>query len=144
MDYKEGGTLMDLLKSRINLKENIIKFFLPQIILGMLYLHEQNIIVRNLKPEVILLDRRGFVVITNFYLSKVIGSSEEKAKTIFGSPEFLAPEMVKQEEYDRSVDFWALGVLIYELGFGNSPFYENSHDKAFERILQVQYKFPKL
>ena len=48
-----------------------------------------------MKPEVILLDRRGFVVITNFYLSKVIGSSEEKAKTIFGSPEFLAPEMVK-------------------------------------------------
>ena len=56
----------------------------------------------------------------------------------------MAPEIIEQKEYDRAVDFWALGILLYEMSFGISPFYENNHDKTFKRIIAVDFKFPRL
>lgn len=90
----------------------------------MLFLHKNKVIIRDLKPENIFLNNKGYIVLTNFNFVKILKNENSKTKTITGSPEFLAPEIVEKKSYDKAVDFWSLGILIYELNFGISPFYD--------------------
>lgn len=83
--------------------------------MGIGHLHEHNILYRDMKPENILLDRDGHIVITDFGLSKLIGDAEGKAQTICGTPEYVAPEVLAGRPYGRAVDWWSVGTLLYEM-----------------------------
>lgn len=91
---------------------------------GIAYLHSFNVIYRDLKPENLLLDADGHVIITDFGLSKMSGTSDEMATTICGTPEYASPEILQQLPYNKAVDWWAIGTLLYEMLSGLPPFYD--------------------
>ena len=128
MDFLTGGELFFHLKNEHKLDEDRTRFYAGEIILGIGHLHKNNIIYRDLKPENILLDSHGHVRLTDFGLSKGgmgLGSTTE---TFCGTPEYLAPEIVKSIPHTKDVDWWSLGILIYEMMAGVPPFYsENVH-----------------
>ena len=97
---------------------------MAEIALALGFLHKNNLIYRDLKPENILLDKEGHVKLTDFGLSKIVfeEKNNEKAFTICGTPEYLAPEILEDKGYDQTVDWWSLGALIYEMLVGYSPF----------------------
>ena len=87
------------------------------------FLHKNNLIYRDLKPENILLDKEGHVKLTDFGLSKVLLSKRNaRAYTICGTPQYIAPEIIKSKGYDKTVDWWSLGVLMFEMLSGRKPF----------------------
>merc|ERR1712137_1220246 len=111
MEYALGGELFTHLRSAGRFSGATTRFFAAEIVLTLEFLHKKNIIYRDLKPENILLDRKGHIKITDFGFAKEI---EDKTFTLCGTPEYLAPEVIKGKGYGTEVDWWALGVLIFE------------------------------
>lgn len=103
----------------------------------------QGIIYRDLKLENLLLDREGHVKIADFGLCKEDISFGSTTKTFCGTPEYLAPEVLEDTDYGRAVDWWGLGVVMYEMMCGRLPFYSRDHDVLFELILVEEVKYPK-
>ncbi|CAD8179654.1 unnamed protein product [Paramecium octaurelia] len=121
MDYVSGGDLHRVLKKNGALPEKVVKFLVAEIILALEYLHTQlKIIYRDLKPENILLTETGHIKLTDFGLATYI--KDEHTYTIAGTPEYLAPEIIARSGHTYEVDFWTLGILIYEMLTGNAPF----------------------
>ena len=108
MDFLNGGELFYHLRREQKFSEDRARFYAAEIVLALEYLHAQNIIYRDLKPENVLLDREGHIRLTDFGLSKIKESKDELAYTICGTPEYLAPEVIIGKGYNREVDFWAL------------------------------------
>lgn len=106
------------------------------------YLHSLNIIYRDLKPENILLDYQGHVVLTDFGLCKEGVEPEETTSTFCGTPEYLAPEVLRKEPYDRAVDWWCLGAVLYEMLHGLPPFYSKDISQMYENILHQPLQIP--
>jgi serine/threonine protein kinase len=105
------------------------KFYAAQIFLALDALHQRNIIYReyffyssSLKPENVLLDKTGYIKVTDFGLSKTLNFEDEKAMSICGTPEYLAPEVIKKQGHNKAVDWWCLGCIIYEMVTGLPPF----------------------
>ncbi len=94
-------------------------------VLAMEFLHKKNIIYRDLKPENVLIDKNGYIKITDFGLSKLNVEGND-AKSICGTPEYLAPEIIMKMKYGKCVDWWTLGSIIYEMLVGIPPFYTNN------------------
>jgi serine/threonine protein kinase len=131
MDYIGGGELFHHIQLKTRFKENEVKFLAIQMILAMGYLHKElNVIYRDLKPENIILDKHGYLKLTDFGLSK----QAEESNTFCGTPEYVSPEMLAGTGHDKTVDWWALGILIYELLSGIPPFYDKDHSVMFENI----------
>jgi serine/threonine protein kinase len=131
------------------LKENSAKFYMCEIILALEYLHKNKCIYRELKPENILIDVDGHIRLTDFGLSKLILSKkEEKAYTICGTPEYLAPEIITEKGYDKAVDWWSLGALFYEMLTGASPFklthQEKKENKEMANKLDIKFYTKKI
>ena len=98
-------------------------------------MHERDIVYRDIKPENILVDMDGHIRIADFGLSKIIGPGE-KSYSFCGSPEYLSPEMLQNNEgHDRRLDIYCLGVLFYEMLTGLPPFYDEDHQRMFEKIM---------
>ena len=96
---------------------------MAEIALALGFLHKNNLIYRDLKPENILLDKEGHVKLPDFGLSKVLLSKRNaRAYTICGTPQYIAPEIIKSKGYDKTVDWWSLGVLMFEMLSGRKPF----------------------
>ncbi|CAG9321369.1 unnamed protein product [Blepharisma stoltei] len=136
MDFINGGELFFHLRRSTSFTEERAKFYAAEILLALDYLHTQGIIYRDLKPENILLDAEGHVKLTDFGLSKqFFGAENQKAFSFCGTPEYLAPEILKGTGHDKAVDFWSLGALIYEMLAGAPPFYSRNREQMFRNML---------
>ncbi|EGR27779.1 protein kinase domain protein [Ichthyophthirius multifiliis] len=129
LDYVEQGDLYHFLLNNLkNLSEKYTVFIIAQIILGLQYLHENNYIYRDLKPENILINRKGYIKLADFGLSKIKTEKEDKCQTICGTLYYMAPEiMFESQGYDESVDWWSLGIILYEIYHGLPPFYQSKN-----------------
>ena len=132
MDFAQGGELYFHLHNNKIFESERVKFYVIEIVIVIEYLHKNDIIYRDLKPENVLIDKMGHIKLTDFGLSKMLNveeaianknrSKNSKAFTICGTPQYLAPEILKEKGYDESVDWFSLGCLMYEMLTGTSPF----------------------
>lgn len=141
LDYKSGGELFFHLKNMRRFNEETARLFVAEIALALGHLHGLSIIYRDLKPENILLDESGHVCLTDFGLSKDVDPND-KAHTFCGTPEYLAPEIVTGQGHDKAVDWWSLGILLYELTVGIPPFYSQNVNEMYNKIQHGVLRFP--
>lgn len=139
MDYIEGGELFSLLRKSQRFPNPVAKFYAAEVTLALEYLHSHNIIYRDLKPENILLDKSGHIKITDFGFSKEV---ETVTWTLCGTPDYIAPEVIATRPYNKSVDWWSLGILIFEMLAGYTPFYDVTPMKTYEKILVGKVIYP--
>ncbi|EMC98910.1 hypothetical protein BAUCODRAFT_84800 [Baudoinia panamericana UAMH 10762] len=140
MDFIEGGELFSLLRKSQRFPNPVAKFYAAEVTLALDYLHSMNIIYRDLKPENLLLDRHGHLKITDFGFAKEV---PDITWTLCGTPDYLAPEVVSSKGYNKSVDWWSLGILIFEMLAGFTPFWDSGSPlKIYENILKGRVKYP--
>lgn len=144
-DFFNGGELFYHLKNDSAFSCARARFYAAEIVLALECLHNHGIIYRDMKPENLLLDADGHIRLTDFGLSKDSLHNGGLTKTFCGTPEYLAPEVIKQSEqgYGKAVDWWALGVLIFEMRYGVPPFYHENLKTMYEDILHKDIPFPK-
>ena len=121
-EFIQGGDLFFHIHSGQKFSTQKTKFYLVEIILAIDFLHKNNMIYRDLKPENILIDSKGHIKLTDFGLSKIVTNIEEKSFTICGTLQYIAPEIISGEGYNESVDWWSLGIIMYEMLAGKLPF----------------------
>ena len=112
--------------------EKVARFYAAQIVLALEYLHSLDVIFRNLKPENLMLDHRGYLKITGFQFAKRV---EGRTWALCGTPEYLAPEIILSRGHGKAVDWWTLGVLIYEMTHGRTPFLAEHHIQIYQKIV---------
>ncbi|GAA5807244.1 hypothetical protein MFLAVUS_000600 [Mucor flavus] len=139
MDYVPGGELFTFMRKCIKLQEDVAKFYAAEVLLTIAYLHTQNVIYRDLKPENILLDAQGHIKMTDFGFAKVV---PDITWTLCGTPDYLAPEIIQSKGYGKPVDYWALGILIYEMLSGVAPFFDDNQFKLYEKIVTCKPVYP--
>ncbi|XP_042906252.1 serine/threonine-protein kinase Sgk2 isoform X3 [Parasteatoda tepidariorum] len=135
LDYVNGGELFFHLQRERYFQEPRARFYAAEITSAIGYLHSEGIIYRDLKPENILLDYQGHVVLTDFGLSKEGLAEKDTTTTFCGTPEYLAPEVLRKQAYDKSVDWWCLGAVLYEMMYGLPPFYSKDTMEMYQNIL---------
>lgn len=140
MKYLNGGELYIYLKKMKHFQEHIIKFYSCQIIIALEYLHSMNIVYRDMKPENILLDERGDCALADFGISKVL-QPLQATKSFVGTPEYLSPEVLQNQGHNKSVDIWSFGILLYEMAFGVTPFYNKSQNIMLKWIVNSDPAF---
>uniref|UniRef100_A0A8D1ZQ57 non-specific serine/threonine protein kinase n=1 Tax=Sus scrofa TaxID=9823 RepID=A0A8D1ZQ57_PIG len=144
MEYANGGELFFHLSRERVFPEDRARFYGAEIVSALDYLHsEKNVVYRDLKLENLMLDKDGHIKITDFGLCKEGIKDGATMKTFCGTPEYLAPEVLEDNDYGRAVDWWGLGVVMYEMMCGRLPFYNQDHEKLFELILMEEIRFPR-
>jgi serine/threonine protein kinase len=143
LDYVPGGTLFNRLKAETRFSESRCCLYGAEIIIGVTHLHEHGFIYRDLKPENILVDGDGHLKLTDFGLVKPNMRGRSTTTTFCGIPEFIAPEMLEQKPYTKSVDWWSFGILMYEMMVGIVPFYDENTNRLYHAIMHNSVKFPK-
>uniref|UniRef100_A0A8C4ECV6 Protein kinase N3 n=1 Tax=Dicentrarchus labrax TaxID=13489 RepID=A0A8C4ECV6_DICLA len=142
MAYSPGGDLMTHIHSSI-FTEKQTRFYSSCVLLGLEFLHQNKIVYRDLKLDNLLMDADGFVRIADFGLCKEGMGHGDRTSTFCGTPEFLAPEVLTDNNYTRSVDWWGLGVLIYEMLVGESPFPGDDEEEVFDSIVNDDVRYPR-
>ncbi|XP_041108383.1 serine/threonine-protein kinase Sgk1-like isoform X2 [Polyodon spathula] len=135
LDYINGGELFYHLQRERCFLEPRARFYTAEIASALGYLHSLNIVYRDLKPENILLDSQGHIVLTDFGLCKENIEPNGTTSTFCGTPEYLAPEVLHKQPYDRTVDWWCLGAVLYEMLYGLPPFYSRNTAEMYDNIL---------
>lgn len=143
LDFCPGGELFYHLKGLKRLTENQAKFYFGEILLAIEYLHSMNVLYRDLKPENVLLDVDGHVRLTDFGVSKENVSNRTIRSSFCGSPEYMSPEMLSARGHTRTVDFYSLGALLYELLTGLPPFYHPDRATMYRIIQTEEVRFPQ-
>lgn len=141
MDFITGGELFKHLSDVRRFPEDRAKFYAAQVAMALGYLHDSKILYRDLKPENILMCDDGYIKLADFGLAKMI-NDEEIANSFCGTPEYLSPEMINGTGHDHTVDWWALGVLVYEMVIGIPPFYNSNKHKMYNLIEKGDIKWP--
>lgn len=142
MEYAAGGDLMMHIHTDVFSEPRSV-FYASCVVLGLQYLHENKIIYRDLKLDNLLLDTEGYVKIADFGLCKEGMGFGDRTGTFCGTPEFLAPEVLTETSYTRSVDWWGLGVLIFEMLVGESPFPGDDEEEVFDSIVNDEVRYPR-
>jgi len=139
--YVCGGELFSYLRSAGRFSAPASMFYAAEIVSALDYLHSLSIVYRDLKPENLLLDRDGHLKITDFGFAKRIAS--DRTWTLCGTPEYLAPEIIQSKGHNRAVDWWALGILIFEMLAGYPPFFDDNPFGIYEKILGGKIDWPR-
>lgn len=142
LSFINGGELFHHLQREGKFSMDRSRFYIAELLSALESLHELNVIYRDLKPENILLDYQGHIALCDFGLCKLNMNNEDKTNTFCGTPEYLAPELLLNQGYTRSVDWWTLGTLLYEMLTGLPPFYDEDHNTMYRKILQNPLTFP--
>jgi len=142
MDYVNGGEMFYHLEREGHFTVERARYYIAELTLALQYLHENDVIYRDIKTENILLSSEGHVVLTDFGLSKEL-SQTTRTSTLCGTPVYLPPEMLLKQEYGKAIDFWSLGILLYEMLVGDVPFYHDNVQKMFRKIVQEDVVFPE-
>ncbi|XP_051749226.1 serine/threonine-protein kinase N2 isoform X2 [Ctenopharyngodon idella] len=142
MEYSPGGDLMTHIHNSI-FSERQARFYSACVLLGLEFLHQNRIVYRDLKLDNLLMDSDGFVRIADFGLCKEGMGHGDRTSTFCGTPEFLAPEVLTDCTYTRAVDWWGLGVLIYEMLVGESPFPGDDEEEVFDSIVNDEVRYPR-
>ncbi|CAG9536155.1 unnamed protein product [Cercopithifilaria johnstoni] len=139
-EYLPGGELFSYLRNVQRFPEITARFYACEVLLALEYLHSKNIVYRDLKPENLMLTKIGHLKLTDFGFAKIINN---KTNTLCGTPEYLAPEVIDGKGYNKAVDWWSLGILIYEMLVGLPPFQEDTLINIYEEIMTGRIDFPK-
>jgi len=142
MEYAAGGDLMMHIHADVFDEPRAI-FYAACVVLGLQFLHDNKIIYRDLKLDNLLLDTDGYVKIADFGLCKEGMGYGDRTGTFCGTPEFLAPEVLTESSYTRAVDWWGLGVLIFEMLVGESPFPGDDEEEVFDSIVNEEVRYPR-
>lgn len=142
MDFCPGGELFFHLHNLGRLTEDQALFYFSEVLLALEHLHSKNVLYRDLKPENVLLDIDGHVRLTDFGLSKEHIGKADHTDSFCGSPEYMSPEMLREEGHGRAVDYYSLGALLYEMLTGLPPFYDRNRDKMYAAILNNALQLP--
>lgn len=138
MECSTIGNLYDYLKPRI-FTEKEIKCYIKQLLTAVAYLHELNIVHRDIKLENVLVFEKNRIKLTDF--SWAIKCPKRNLTTLCGTPEYLAPELVSKQKYGKEVDVWSIGIISYELLHKETPFYSSSEKEIMANILYKELKF---
>ncbi|KAL9184858.1 hypothetical protein ACHAXT_002635 [Thalassiosira profunda] len=143
LNLVQGGELFNVMHNdeRDTIPEQEVKFYAAGILEGLAYMHRRRIVYRDLKPENVLIDEKGYTVIVDLGFAKMIN---DKTYTLCGTPLYLAPEVILSRGHDKGADYWSLGCLMYEMIVGQTPFYDHNIDQItlFKRIVHGRYRFP--
>lgn len=142
MEYTAGGDLMMHIHADVFTEPRAV-FYAACVVLGLQFLHDHKIVYRDLKLDNLLLDTDGYVKIADFGLCKEGMGFGDRTSTFCGTPEFLAPEVLTDTSYTRAVDWWGLGVLIYEMLVGESPFPGDDEEEVFDSIVNDEVRYPR-
>jgi len=140
LELVNGGDLFRLLEMEHVILPVIARFYIAQLVLALQYIHSLDIAYRDIKTENIMIDKHGYCKLIDFGYAKQL--NEMKTYTLCGCADYTAPEMVQSRGHGGMVDWWALGVLAYELLTGYTPFSDSDPFKTYQRIISVKYKFP--
>jgi len=142
LDFIEGGELFQYLKRLTKFDEHAAKFYAAEVVCVIELLHKMNIVYRDLKPENILLGKDGHIVLTDFGISKPNVRDGDYLTTFCGTPFYLAPEVVDKSIYSKEVDFWSIGVLLYEMLVGSPPFLAVNRSELYQKIRKCEFRIP--
>ncbi|XP_072297906.1 serine/threonine-protein kinase N2 isoform X3 [Eucyclogobius newberryi] len=142
MEYAAGGDLMMHIHADVFSEPRAV-FYAACVVLGLQFLHDHKIVYRDLKLDNLLLDTEGYVKIADFGLCKEGMGFKDRTSTFCGTPEFLAPEVLTETSYTRAVDWWGLGVLIFEMLVGESPFPGDDEEEVFDSIVNDEVRYPR-
>ncbi|KAG2497546.1 hypothetical protein HYH03_004293 [Edaphochlamys debaryana] len=143
MEAVMGGELFSYLQTRTRpLDESHARFYAASVVMGLEYLHDRDCVYRDLKPENLLIDLQGYVKVTDFGFVKKLKKGD-KTFTLCGTPEYLAPEIIMNKGHNAAADWWALGVLVFELCNGLPPFMDEDRLAMFRKICNRELTFPK-
>eukprot|EP00030_Apusomonadida_sp_AF-17_P000643 a175486_287.p1 GENE.a175486_287~~a175486_287.p1 ORF type:complete len:475 (-),score=239.81 a175486_287:1-1392(-) len=142
LDYINGGELFFHLQQEVRFSPERCQFYTAELACALEYLHGLDIVYRDLKPENILISNEGHVCITDFGLCKEGMSEGESTRTFCGTAEYLAPEVLKGDGYNKAVDWWSLGVLLFEMLSGLPAFYSDNTNLMYRKIMYADLVFP--
>lgn len=138
MEFVQGGEFFIYLRSVGKLKPLDASFYGAQVAQIFEYMHSMNIVYRDLKPENLLINADGYLKLTDFGFAKVVLN---RTYTLCGTPEYIAPEILLNKGHGKPVDWWALGILIYEMNNGIDPFTADDPMQIYQNILSGKIKF---
>lgn len=143
LEYAQGGELFTHLAAERMFSEDVAAFYMAEMVLALEHLHKNvGVIYRDLKPENCLLDSEGHLLLTDFGLSKVAVSEDDRCNSSLGTIEYMAPEVIQGKPYGKACDWWSLGALGYDLLTGSPPFKANNHAKIQEKIVRQKLTLP--
>lgn len=139
-EYACGGELFTYLRNAGQFSSEVSLFYSSEIVSCLEYLHSRSIVYRDLKPENILIDVDGHIKLTDFGFAKRL---TDRTWTLCGTPEYLAPEIVQSKGHNKAVDWWALGILIFEMLAGYPPYYDENPFSIYDKILVGKIEWPR-